>query len=81
VIYERENSQVLDQDFKDDFYSRDITLERAVYTVLPLIANHIIKKHRALVFAVVAADIALEVSKHRKSKKRFGDLILLKDFQ
>ena len=72
---------MLDQDYRDEFYNRDITLERAAYAVLPMIANHIIKKHRVLVFAVVLADIALEINKHKKSKKKFGDLILLKDFQ
>lgn len=81
VIY-GENSQVIDQcDYRDDFYNRDITLERAIYTLLPLAANHLIKKHPSLVCAVVLADIVLEVKKHKKSKKKFGDLILLRDFQ
>lgn len=67
--------------FEDDFYTRDLTMERAIYCLLPMAANHLIRKHPALVFAVVAADVVLEVKKHHKSKRKFGDLILLRDFQ
>ena len=77
-----ENSQMrVDEDYRESFYDNDVTLERAIYSLLPLAANHMIKRHPSLVCIVVAADILLEVKKHKKSKKKFGKLILLRDFQ
>ncbi len=68
-----------DNDFSG--YYEDLTLEKALYRVAPLFAGNLIRKHPSLMLAIVLADVAVELRNNHKSKKKFGELILLKDFQ
>lgn len=73
--------KMLNSQYRDDFYNDELTLERALHTVAPLFVNSLIKKHPSLMLAVVLADVAVELRRNVKSKRKLGQLILLKDFQ
>ena len=62
-------------------YDAGITLNRAVNIVAPLLVNNLLKRHPSLMLAVVLADTAIQVRKCYKSKRKYGELILLSDFQ
>ncbi|PIK15094.1 hypothetical protein [Halobacteriovorax sp. JY17] len=68
-----------DNDFSG--YYEDLTLEKALHKVAPLFVGSLIRKHPSLMLAIVLADVAVELRNNHKSKRKFGELILLKDFQ
>lgn len=72
---------MLNSHYSEGFHETDLTLESALYTVAPLFVNSLIKKHPSLILALVLADVAVELRRNVKSKRKFGKLILLKDFQ
>ena len=72
---------MLDSPYGESFYDSDLTLEKALYTVAPLFVNSLVKKHPSLMLALVIADVAVELRRTTKSKRKLGKLILLKDFQ
>ena len=69
---------MLTHDQLDDYYSDEITLEKALVRVAPLFVNSLIRKHPSLMLAIVLADVALEVRNNRKAKRKFGELVLIK---
>lgn len=69
---------MLNTEFYEDEYIGEITLEKALFRVAPLFVNSLIRKHPSLILAIVLADVAIEVRNNRKSKRRFGELVLIK---
>jgi hypothetical protein len=69
---------MLTHDQFDEYYSDEITLEKALIRVAPLFVNSLIRKHPSLMLAIVLADVALEVRNNRKAKRKFGELVLIK---
>ena len=69
---------MLNSEFYDDEFISEITLEKALFRVEPLFVNSLIKKHPSLILAIVLADVAIEVRNNRKSRRRFGELVLIK---
>lgn len=67
--------------FGERDYEEYLTLERALYSIAPLFVNNLIRRHPSLMLMVVLADVAVELRNNVKSKRKLGDLILLKDFQ
>lgn len=72
---------MLDTPYGENYYDADLTLEKALYTVAPLFVNSLVRKHPSLMLAIVLADVAVELRRNAKSKRKLGKLILLKDFQ
>lgn len=72
---------MLNSPYGDGYYNDELTLEKALYTVAPLFVNSLVRKHPSLMLALVLADVAVELRKNVKSKRKLGKLILLKDFQ
>lgn len=72
---------MLMDDYEKESLSYDLTVERAIKLVAPLFVEQLIKRHPSAVLAIIAADIAIEAQKHFRSRRKFGELVLLKDFQ
>ena len=62
----------------DDYHEDELTLENALIRVAPLFVNSLIRKHPSLMLAIVLADVAVEIGKNKRSKRKFGELVLIK---